>query len=281
MQYAYGHVEVLQDYLGISRDNVLIGVLQHGVGNFEILGKSLFPSPRKTILTRSPIYVYNEEIKKNLRNVYKSDVRVIGSPWNYLPKLEHKSKLPKKTLIVPRRTDFDVNRKADESSLRKKFNYWRQLVGDNEATLSLYYTDITNPIWISLAKEFSFEIACAGMPDTLPRRLQLPSRVDFYKNLKSIYLNHSQMIVEYFSSAIFYGLTCGLSVGLFHERIQSDIPKHINSGLNLIEKEFPSIIENFADIEDVGYELIDKYLGPTLSKESLRELLEFKKVNLV
>ena len=71
IQFAYGQREILLDYAGIDRSNILVGILQHGVSQGGLTSDSPFTennrAPRLNLLQRAPIWVFSENTKRHLK----------------------------------------------------------------------------------------------------------------------------------------------------------------------------------------------------------------------
>ena len=282
IQFAYGQREILLDYAGIDRSNILVGILQHGVSQGGLTSDSPFTennrAPRLNLLQRAPIWVFSENTKRHLKLNGIKNVEAIGAPWIYLPHNEvandialSRSNQPN-YLVFP--AHFDLRSKVDFTleEVRSKVAYWRSLSGCNALTICLYWSEYLSSVWHQVCHEEGVNLVTAGIGSTIPLWSPHLSRVEFLYNLSRILQSNTHCIFERDSSSLYYAISLGLSVGYFPitRRLVylNDCQTH-----ELLLSKFPEILNDFIDAE-VLKERNDVWLG----QESFRGPAELQSI---
>jgi len=217
VQFVYGHREILTQYTGIDSRALLLGILQHGVGpTFTLYSDS--PTPRYRG-SRSTHWVYNSESMKNFKAMGEKNVFAIGAPWLY-SKINDSyivKELPVKDkyLVFPKHYSFTYLSQVKTDDIREKIQNWKSISGSNELVICLYWSEFLDVKWQSIALEEGVQLVCAGVPISTPSWSMPQSRLDFYRNLRTIIESASHCIFESFTSAIFYASDLGRNVGIF------------------------------------------------------------------
>ncbi len=122
-QFAYGHLEILLEYFGLPRNNVLLGVLQHGAGTAEMLLRDS-KTPRIGA-SKLPHLVWSKAVAKELRNYGDKSAISIGSPWAYLlasqkPSSTIVEKREKSIIYFPTHHSLSVDRNLNTEEFRSR-----------------------------------------------------------------------------------------------------------------------------------------------------------------
>ncbi len=223
IQFAYGHNEILLDYMGLDRTTNFKGILQHGVGP-TFTFDSDWPTPRVGILNRSPLWVYSESAATDLKKRGVSNVTAIGSPWLYSKLMHHKSNPAiqpvEKFLVFPRHSTFGYPLNWTEQAIEKSVRGWIQIAQGHELGVCLYWIDFLNPNWHTVLKNYGIAIHCAGVGSTDPVDSQSSLRIDFYPSLVRIISSYTHCFFQSFTSAIFYANDLGKMVGFFPDSFE-------------------------------------------------------------
>jgi len=230
----YGAREILIDYLGISLDHILIGVLQHGEGP-SFTHKANWPTPRYNF-RRSALLVANKETKEFFSNKGIPNCRAIGSIWCYLDNSQLSSAIlytkdvekrkPGGILFIPRHWGWFENRLLDnnraylvnskrESHFRSLFESLRHRYPQENISCCVYWTELIDMNWSKLADQFGINIVTAGVSITSPPWAMAEARIRFLYRLYALIASHEVVIAETFSSAIFYALNLLKPVSIF------------------------------------------------------------------
>jgi hypothetical protein len=291
-QFAYGHREILLDYIGIPYSNVIKGILQHGVGPAEMLDRK---TPRYGV-KRLDHYVYSELIvRQQVQNNWQVGIP-IGAPWIYLCKmLESNQKGFGATentggiIVFPHHTDLSMQTEENIEIIRKRIDYWRTLASDKPLTICLYHSEFLNMTWHSLAEDAGVTLWCNGVGSTpLPWSLHT-GRKHFLNRLYEILNQNESVIVEEFTSAMFYAGYLRKRVffapGNFsrsHQRYpksqqsQNKALTKSNAVIERVIQEFGMKEGQFLD-DSTFFEMCDQLLGKRelLTPSALREKIKF------
>jgi len=282
IQFAYGHREILLDFMGVDRSNVLLGVLQHGVSQLGLTPDSEFTrsnlAPRIGLFERAPHWVYSEVTRNHLITNGVKNVEAIGAPWNYL---EHnkfrdnsllQSNSDSRFIVFPQHRNASIEEEVSRSDLHNRIAFWKELANNQELTICVFWSEFLNPVWQQVCNEEGVKLFSAGIGDTIPPWSPHLSRVEFLHNLSGILQKHTHSIFERETTAIFYAISLGLDVGYFPTTRpffdSGSIKMH-----DLILMKFPEILNQFVCAETL-MERSDVWLG----RDSIRTPDELKSI---
>ena len=222
IQFYYGHREIILKAAGLPDNNLLLGIVQHGVGPTFTL-HSDWPTPRFNSLKRTPLWVYSKENEVELRNLGVRDVKAIGSPWLYsinenangLPSLLPNSSKGEYCLVFPSHTNFAYLEITSEEEIVSRIKKWKEIAKNDRVMICLYWVEFLDQRWHKVAELEGVKLTCVGIGATDPLWSKSESRLDFYKNLHSLLINSSYCIFEGFTSAIFYASSLEIPFAIF------------------------------------------------------------------
>ena len=273
----YGAREILLDYAGLSRNLVLLGVLQHGIGPTSEIRNNV-PSPR-IYSRRSPVWIASKRSEIELKQAGFRYVKAIGSAWSYMKKLSEdfltmEPSECRDVLFFARHYGGGATAEYNNQEVLKIFSELRARYPNSSLTVCVYFYDLLTANWHDLAPRFGIEVVSAGVGVTSPVWRQSESRIEFLYTLKKIIDQHNICLFDEPSSAIFYALSLGKIVKIepiksinlvdyqvgFQRWLQSNLPK-IFSGINR---------------DPVAEEVTNELLGNDLimSRENLQDTLE-------
>jgi len=273
----YGAREILLDYAGLSRNLVLLGVLQHGIGPTSEIRNNV-PSPR-IYSRRSPVWIASKRSEIELKQAGFRYVKAIGSAWSYMKKLSEdfltmEPSECRDILFFVRHYGGGATAEYNNQEVLKIFSELRARYPNSSLTVCVYFSDLLTANWHNLAPRFGIEVVSAGVGVTSPVWRQSESRIEFLYTLKKIIDQHNICLFDEPSSAIFYALSLGKIVKIepiksvnlvdyqvgFQRWFQSNLPK-ILSGINR---------------DPVAEEVTNELLGNDLimSRENLQDTLE-------
>jgi hypothetical protein len=286
IQFAYGHREILLDYMGLERTNIFVGIIQHGVSQEGLTPEFPFTSdnrtPRVGLMGRSPLWVYSDKTKVHLKKNGIKNVEAIGAPWNYISHEDLRQdvveavKGTESYLVLPEHFNFEVKANISSEQVRLRIAHWRKIAGGCEITLCLFWTEYLDPILQRVCREEGVKVVTAGNGATSPLWSPHASRINFLYELSQIMQQHTHCIVERETSAAYYAMSLGLHVGYFPDthpfRDQIDTGYH-----NLFQARFPGIINSFLGPDDLK-EISDEWLGSNCvrSPDELMSILQFE-----
>ena len=290
IQFVYGHREILLDYMGIERSNILLGILQHGVSQVGLTADTHFTrinlAQRQGIFGRVPQWVYSEITRNHLIANGVKNVEAIGAPWNYLEHDKYRddkerlSNGNRRFIIFPQHRNTSINEEVTRDDLQNRITYWRHLSNEEELTICLYWSEFLHPVWQQVCKEEGVNLVTAGVGDTNPAWSPHLSRVDFLQNLSRIMQNNTHCIFERETSAIFYAISLGLTVGYFPitRPCLDTSSKELES---LLLAKFPEILNEFVSA-GILMERSDLWLGrdSTRTPDELKSILKFEESTL-
>lgn len=289
IQFAYGHREILLDYMGIDRSNILLGILQHGVSQVGLSADYQFTkinlTPKKGILGRAPHWVYSENTRDHLIANGVKNVEAIGAPWNYLQHERfregnaHPDGSKMSLIVFPEHLNVNIKEDVTRENLENKIAYWRHLAEGKELTICLFWSEFVNPIWQQVCEEEGIKLVTAGIGDISPAWSPHLSRVNFLHNLSRIMQNNTHCIFEIETSGIFYAISLGLNVGYF-PATRPMLDELSKRGHDLLLEKFPEILNQFISAE-ILMERSGLWLGrnSTRTPEELKSILKIEEFN--
>ena len=272
----YGAREILLDYAGLSRNLVLLGVLQHGIGSTPEIRNNV-PSPR-IYLRRSPVWIASKRSEIELKQAGFRYVKAIGSAWSYMNKLSEdfptsEPSERRDVLFFARHYGGTSAAEYSNQEILKIFSELSARYPNSSLTVCVYFTDLLTANWHDLATRFGIEVVSAGVGVTSPAWRQSESRIKFLYNVKKIIGRHNICLFDEPSSAIFYALSLGKIVKV--EPIKS--VKLVDYQLEFqrwFQSNLPKILSGI-DRDPVAEEITNELLGNDLimSRENLQDTL--------
>lgn len=279
-QFAYGHREILLDYMDIDHSHLLVGVLQHGFTSTLEPWEANTPRT-KAFFGRSPLWVYSEERVRGLRNLGFRNVSAIGAPWLYLPGdngLYLNRENNESFIIFPNHTTLSIL-PLSEAEIRIKVKTWKIIAGNSPITICLYWSDFLQSAWKNVSIENGVSITLAGLGELTQPWSPHPSRLNYLHNLRNLLSGHTHAIFETFTSAIFYAAFEGLSIAYFQETLtpREKLTFNFLSGEPWFRAEMPDIVSKFSEAANLQ-ECWSKMMGVNskLSPENLQAHLEME-----
>lgn len=219
IQFYYGHREIILKAAGLPDNNLLLGIVQHGVGPTFTL-HSDWPTPRFINLKRTPLWVYSKENEVELRNLGVRDVKAIGSPWLYSINQNNHGLLPNSSkgeycLVFPSHTNFAYLEITSIEDIVSRIKKWKKITRNDNLMICLYWVEFLDQRWHRAAELEGVKLTCVGVGATDPLWSKSEIRIDFYKNLYSLLINSSYCVFEGFTSAIFYASSLEIPFGVF------------------------------------------------------------------
>jgi hypothetical protein len=248
--------------------------------------KTVFASRRGRFGKKTPYYVWSSAVKEVALKMGYSNIRVVASPWCYLPRLTRVKNSSPRFLIMPGHITIS-------DMLRRKYLFAKQaaefkkVVGNNEAVVLLYWLDfLDNDIRKSYELQ-GFEVTTNGYPGTQNLdTLYSSSRIHFLFNLQQIMNSFDVLITNAYASPLFYAIDMGLNVRLVSDHLSDAIENpyaftkdiYLNnkiSGLKLVLEIAPEILSDFARPNNSS-ELLNITIGRgnELDPAQLRSTLE-------
>jgi len=216
VQFAYGQREILLDYMGLDRSNLLMGILQHGFSYQDDEADCI--TPRLKNFRRSPLWVYSEKRELSLKEKGFKNVKAIGAPWLYLSPSSTFSRMqPKKDrfIVFPIHTSLSVDVSPSDYEIRKKIQYWKSVATGSPLTICLYWPDYLEWSWRRIAEDEGVGVTVVGVGELNPVWSPHSTRIDFLLNLRLLLGEYSHAIFETFTSGMIYAIASGLEVGYF------------------------------------------------------------------
>jgi len=286
IQFVYGHREILLDFMGIDRSNILLGVLQHGVSQLGLTADTEFTrvnlAPRNGFFERAPQWVYSEITRHHLVANGVKNVEAIGAPWNYLDHDKYRvdkgrqSNADSTFIVFPQHRNASIEEEVLRNDLQNRIAFWKDLANNQELTICIFWSEFLHPVWQQVCKEEGVRLVTAGIGDTNPAWSPHLSRVKFLHNLSSIMQKNTHCIFERETTGIFYAISLGLTVGYFPATRPfldtGSIKMH-----DLLLAKFPEILNQFVRAE-VLMERSDLWLGrgSTRTPDELKSILKFE-----
>lgn len=282
-QFYYGYRELILDYLGLDRINIILGSFQHGDGPKD--WPNLFTPTPRVGLRRLPLYVSSSLAARSLEN--KSfPVHAIGSPILFasanlnraLPSGRETPKIktsPDKVVIIPRHTHL-IN--VSYNNVELKIKEFRKLAGSAEGTLLLYSVEFLSNAWRKCAAKYEFKVQCAGLGKTDPPYANIEQRTDFFLNLLLILDTADKVYIEGLSSAIHYSIFLNKDTKVILDSVSQQSLQEEDRTLLRWYKEFvPGLFEKKMAIDAIQRTMILENLGLNnfLDREQLKSLLNF------
>jgi hypothetical protein len=268
--------------MGLPASTLLKGVLQHGVSAGPDLLRNA-RMPRVGLWKRSPYWVYSNSGERYLQEHGIKTAKAIGSPWAYLHKMNqvNPSKdlqvISDKYLIFPTHHSLSVHVPISRGQIKEKICFWKNLAKGNPTTICLLWTEFLDPNWHEICAEEGVELTFAGVSVTNPVWSPHPSRLNFLPSIMKLLHSHTHSIFECPTSAIFYALSMGHSVGYFSETLtfdwESESAAHKEEAL-WFREEMPTIFGQFAEskpVEKLWRDMLgfDAVLSPTNLEQTL------------
>ena len=218
-QFRFGHREVLLDYLSKDYSNLIQGFLQHGFH-----GKALAPwqTLPRTFSEDYPVFVWNHLTESSAKSFGHAHVHAIGAPWLYLLKqkevdfgregvltgVQHTK--ARDVLIVPSHGSGHFHPGGNYQELPRAY---RNLLGDADASVLLYYTEFCDPAIRKSWSDAGFEIFSSGMawgPEHRTLWTYNGGRVNFLANTLTTLLNHRNVICQAPTTLALYAISLGI-----------------------------------------------------------------------
>ncbi len=218
-QFRFGHREVLLDYISKDYGNLIQGFLQHGFH-----GKALAPwqTLPRTFSEDYPVFVWNQVTESSAKSLGNTHVHAIGAPWLYLLKqkeidlgkegmltrVQHTK--ARDVLVVPSHGSGHFHPGGSYHQLPRAY---RNLLGDADASVLLYYTEFCDPQIRKSWSDAGFEIFSSGMawgPEHRTLWTYNGGRANFLANTLTTLLNHRNVICQAPTTLALYAISLGI-----------------------------------------------------------------------
>ena len=270
--------------MGLPTSTLIRGILQHGVSDGPGLLRDS-RTPRIGLRQRAQFLVYSRSAEDYLRVHGVSNALAIGSPWAYLYNMDKHlqstitSSNQMKFLVFPMHHSLSVHVLITREQIRKKIQFWKSLANGNAITICLLWTEFLNLDWREVCHEEGVELTFAGVSVTNPIWSQHISRVNFLPSIMRILQAHTHSIFECPTSAIYYALSMGHSVGYFQETQTLDwesVSSSHKEEAQFLRSNIPLMIGQFT--ESQKYEIFMKEMlgfDVIVSPTDLKEKIEY------
>ena len=286
-QFAYGHREILLDYFSLPRNSVVIGVLQHGAGTAEMLLPDS-KTPRMGI-SKIPHLVWSKAVAKELRACGDRRAISIGSPWAYLlasQKTPYQIVAENKSSIIyfPTHHSLSVDRNVNNREFRLRLLSLKQQFPTERLIVCLYYSEFLIRELHVVAEEEGVELVCPGIGGWDKPWTPHPARVNFLRNLFSIFSEAESVIFESFTTGIFYAASLNKRI-LYQPSLGNHDLRTLSLEHRIQNEWMGSSIFNRNEFVVAGEYLdIIEYmlgLGDILSKEEFFEVTKIKSIDFL
>jgi hypothetical protein len=295
-QFRFGHREILLDYISEDYDNLIQGFLQHGFH-----GKALAPwqTLPRTFSEDYPVFVWNQATESSAKSLGQTHVHAIGAPWLYLLKQKEIDFDGKGVLTRVQHTkarDILVVPNHGSGHFLPGENYqqlpraYRNLLGDADASVLLYYTEFCDPAIRKSWSDAGFDIYSSGMawgPEHRTLWTYNGGRVNYLANTLTTLLNHRNVICQAPTTLALYAISLGIPTKINTTEEMPSAMKIVSQGkgverLKKIELELDKWAEDTLgtsfhelSITDEKRSLVMTALGASALKtpQKLREIL--------
>lgn len=270
-QFAYGHREIYQRFIGFDPKKIILAELQHGWApdsSLLIQGENS-NRLRNRRLRRYPLLVWSRELAQEINCPKNKSVHALASPWSLLVRnyenLKSKGaapnyfEVPKSALYFPTHSFPGVEASLDSKKIEialKSHNF-------SSITTSLYWVDFIDPKIRELYQRFS-RVTCMGL--RAPAASEVPwsnigGRVNFLYQLHRTISEHQYIICEDLSTAAMAALTLGKEVFITKDKVFFKI-------IHRHEKNVMSELDNSKILDRYNIKKADHGLGYNLNDNS-------------
>lgn len=255
----YGHRWILSKYCGLE-DQKIFGSIQHG-----ILTNLSFKSFKVKNFSFIPYYTWNKNYHHVLKQKNYKPI-AIGSPFIYLTKIYtkilSKKRIKKGTLVFPRKSTYEIERKTDYKKLINLIENKFQ----PPYTVCIYHADLNSNL--NIFKEKKWKII------TLGKRSSKNFLVNFIKEV----INYKKIICCQLSSHFFYLCYLNIKPHLVDKESYIQFPKkdmlqkNYLSYKKYLNSKYPGILNNQISKKKLKY-IANKELGMEniLTKKKLKK----------
>jgi hypothetical protein len=294
-QFAYGHVDVLRRYVGVSPDMFLAGLLPHDEwGDAEGGAVGVFRGPTGKQL---PIWTWTEGWRNWHIAQGASRAYAIGAPWLYLLRMRGLptvwEKAPGETRIGGRQVYLPLHSWERETIDLKTRAAMLAQVLDPDATLVLLgWGDFLSRDTRRSYERAGFSVDCSGYRGgELAPASPLGDRGIFLDNLLDILLTADRVISEEVATGLVYASSLGVQVHVMAELrelsrtgndwVVSDF-RHQNDyrdRLDALTGQYAWMADPMADVRDHAEEIKQALGGSSvMSPEDLGRCLEWRRM---
>lgn len=270
-QFAYGHKEVYQRFIGFDPKKIIFAELQHGwyldsswTGQSKASNRLLNRRLRKY-----PLLVWSRKLAQEFNEQKSNSAHALASPWWLL--LTNYERLrsggaapnyietPGSALYFPSHSFPGMNNVIRAEEMEIAF----ELQNFSSITTSLYWTDFLNPNLRKQFEKFS-TVTCMGFRAAATSETpwhNIGGRVNFLYQLHKVISEHQYIICDEFSTAAMAALTMDKEVILTNSKTSSELIYRSEKNITL-DFDYLGIIEKF------GLKKVNQGLGYNLSHNS-------------
>ena len=288
--FAYGHQEILLKYMGLDLSTQILGIIEHGASRPNFLED--VRSPRYKWGKKTKFWAWSKETENlALTNGYKN-VKAIGSPWLYLKKstkIDDEVSRTEKYLVMPSHSVGNLSEVANFGMKLLRAQKFREVVGDQTATVCLHAADFCDPETREAFAKFGFDVTCVGSSLIQPAWSSSGNRVRSLLTLMNLMKNHTHFVTDHYGTALFYAIDLGLEISIrpgikqfqnldFETSNKSELFKvGEKSEIDFLNEFFPEAIDKFTEASKY-FDFSSRILGRDciLSPKDLRKTLMFR-----
>ncbi len=256
----YGHAHVLARYCGLDTATPprINGVLQHGWTFVHGFGSGHRPPIGYTR------FAWSDVCRRRGQIIGWREYYVIGAPFGYLLETEPvdaDAPEPEGTIWYPFHGTADYETvSGDHQRLVDEI----RATETGPVTMCLYYVEYEQPEIRRFYEDAGFRVICHGQRGTKWQGTTDNFLITQLHELR----RHKRVVSNRLSTAIFYGMACGLEAGVYGDPMDYVGVKDGFNGQTLIEHTFPELhavhIDRAAGEEHARRELgLDQLLDPT------------------
>ena len=231
-QFAYGHREIYQRFIGFDPNQIIFAELEHGwSSDTSWLQSNSSNRLRNRRLKRYPLLVWSRELARELNYPKHKSVYALASPWFLLLSNYENLKstgmapnyfeVPRSVLYFPAHSFPGVEAFLHSKNIENIY----KSQDFASITTSLYWIDFINPTIRELYEPFS-RVTCMGI--RAPAATEVPwsntgGRVNFLYQLHKAISEHQYIICEDFSTAAMAALTLGKQVFMTKDKVHLEL----------------------------------------------------------
>lgn len=285
-QYAYGHVDWLLDYSGLSSAVYLAGRLPHDEWGSPNPGHVLRPF-RGNLGRRMPIWTWTEAWSRAYEESGIPEASAIGAPWLYAmavlgipviwnggdprisPWVEQAigAQSLRRTLYVPIHSW-----ERDVLDFRTVVARLSDVLEPSSTTVLLSWADFLSRETRWAFAQAGYHVECAGYRgSSFAPSSPMGDRKIFFKNLLTLFLTHEAVVSESMCTALLYAGSIGAKIGVPNDLtgIRRDLVANLESSLRT-HAEFDSEMQAMSD---QAKWLLGEPIDPRLHANEIRAML--------
>ena len=280
-QFAYGHREILLEYMGLTKEYIFDVRLHHGNSLPNVLDPVEPMYDRRGKVVRQ-IY-WRDDVNRLSNHTKGIEVISVGSPLLYLlsnqgSTLDQISKRLTDLSEVISKSEPLQTSLSDLSGNKILFfpmHSWEGDVLDHSAfaeevseifpmadtTICLGYFDFCDPITRQSYLDFGFEVVCVGMRDSSVENSPAGGREYFLQHLTELILKHDLVFANQFTTGLLYANALGKRAEVIGNQIFNTIfsshksPRNYETQISEFESSYEWMYGNIHDSKEIRAKL--------------------------